>query len=410
MNPILKISGDQTVYNFNNNQELHWPGTLETGTRLEPVAKPVFNPTFELRQGEKIFTIGSCFARNIEKRLTELGFNVPATKVKIPYDEYMQGFMKGKKLPELALPNSLLNKYVPFSILNELNWVFEDGVEYPFEDAILEVSDGLFYDPHVSFTHPAPKEIVLSHRKLVMDSMRELLDSRVVIITLGLVEAWWDHKTKLYYNSTPPISVVERDPNRFELHHLSYEQILSAFKSIYNILAKYCVPDFKILLTVSPVPLARTFSDQDILCVNTYSKSLLRAVAQQVFYDYENVDYFPSYESIMLSERGLTWRNDQRHVKDDMVGLNIQRMTECYLPATKSKTSEFDYNPSEGYVPYGSMMNKIKSIEKNIQEAENNDLLIQVYERQLRDLELAYNRVQSTNTRYLNQINDLMGI
>jgi hypothetical protein len=38
-------------------------------------------------------------------------------------------------------------------------------------------------------------------------------------------------------------------------------------------------PERKVIITVSPVALSRTFSDSDVITANTESKSILRAVA-----------------------------------------------------------------------------------------------------------------------------------
>ncbi len=38
-------------------------------------ADPSFKPSFMLEPGQRIFTIGSCFARGIERTLAERGFD-----------------------------------------------------------------------------------------------------------------------------------------------------------------------------------------------------------------------------------------------------------------------------------------------------------------------------------------------
>ena len=45
----------------------------------------------------------------------------------------------------------------------------------------------------------------------------------------------------------------------------------------------------------------RTFTDHDVITANMYSKSVLRTVAGGVAAANRNVDYFPSYESVMLT-------------------------------------------------------------------------------------------------------------
>lgn len=67
--------------------------------------------------------------------------------------------------------------------------------------------------------------------------------------------------------------------------------------------------------TVSPVPLYLTFSGEDIIVANTYSKSVLRAVCNAVENSRKRVDYFPSYEAVTLSTRFIL-EKDRRYVKN----------------------------------------------------------------------------------------------
>ena len=71
---------------------------------------PVITPSFELTPGGKIFTIGSCFARNIEEHMQRLGFEIPMLKFRVPAEEWG------------ARANGILNKYTPAAIFQEIDW------------------------------------------------------------------------------------------------------------------------------------------------------------------------------------------------------------------------------------------------------------------------------------------------
>ena len=43
-----------------------WPAGWDD-PRLEPLVSPSFKPSFSIRSDDKIFCMGSCFARNIEE-------------------------------------------------------------------------------------------------------------------------------------------------------------------------------------------------------------------------------------------------------------------------------------------------------------------------------------------------------
>jgi hypothetical protein len=70
------------------------------------------------------------------------------------------------------------------------------------------------------------------------------------------------------------------------------------------------------VLSVSPVPLEATATDNDVVVANLESKSLLRAVAGPVSREFDNVHYFPSYEFAMYYD---IFEEDGRHVTREAV-------------------------------------------------------------------------------------------
>ena len=66
---------------------------------------PSVEPSFSLTQGQSVFTIGSCFARNVEGVLLEKGFSVPTAAFTAPNDEAP------------CQPNRVLNQYNPGTML-----------------------------------------------------------------------------------------------------------------------------------------------------------------------------------------------------------------------------------------------------------------------------------------------------
>jgi len=87
-------------------------------------------------------------------------------------------------------------------------------------------------------------------------------------------------------------------------------------------LLKSINPKAKMLLTVSPVPLNATASDDHVLVASTRSKSVLRSVAGDIAEDESDVFYFPSYEVISSHPgRGMFFEPDLRNVNDAGVKL-----------------------------------------------------------------------------------------
>jgi len=298
-----------------------WPKRNDDN-RVEPVALPDFKPAFSLSVGEKLFTIGSCFARHIEATLQRLGF------------EFVVRRLSADPLFSGDVNVNVLNKYTPNSILNELQWALEpERGPYPDPIGYLELGPDQWIDVNMHQAPAVPLEIARRRRQLALENAWSVKECRVVVITPGLIEAWWDAEAKYYVNETPPVSFMKKHPDRFQLHVLTYDEVVRAFAEIHALLSRHLRPDFWILSTVSPVPLSTTFRNDDVMVANTYSKSVLRAATDEFRSRYRNVGYFPSYESVILSHRDIAWRDDLIHPTHEIIEVNMFRMVERYIEA-----------------------------------------------------------------------------
>ena len=320
--PLLVLPAAEAVKRARNSAS-RWPRSAETqANRLMPLAQPDFSPSFRIGKEELIFTVGSCFARNIEKQLILEGYNVAANRFRPPAET---GFK--------ADPDALLNRYVIYAIANELRWGLGHGK--PFRERYyVQLDKDQWFDPHLhpSIT-PSPLEAVIQRREAVRRYMALAGQARVVIVTLGLAEAWYDAKNSLYLNGVLPPRAREREPDRFQFHLLDYQQILDCLNYIHILLQHYGHPEVRLLVTVSPVAMNTTFAGGEVLTANTYSKAVQRAAVEAFVRSHANVDYFPSYESVVLSDRRRAWRADQAHASDEIVRLNVLRMVEAYAAA-----------------------------------------------------------------------------
>jgi hypothetical protein len=223
------------------------------------------------------------------------------------------------------------NKYNTFSIYNELRWSLDPEAECPRE-SIVDLGNGLFLDPHVNPSLPlTDAEETWQRRSLIQLVNQRIAQCRVVIVTLGLIEVWRDIVTDTFLNSTPPLAALQRYPDRYEFHVTDFFENLANLEKIHALLERFGQRDVQIVVTVSPVPLMASFSTEDIVLANTYSKSLLRTVAQQWVATHQNVHYFPSYEIVLNSDRGATWEQDLRHVKGKVANHIMDIFLNTYL-------------------------------------------------------------------------------
>ena len=266
---------------------------------------PKIEPKFKLRLENKFYAIGSCFARGIENALTKRGITVESAA-----REFARFQPVNKEVSGLGFTN----KYNTFSILNELRWALEPEAVFPME-SIAQVTESTWSDPHTTPTlELAGLEETLERRSLMQTVTRRIVNCQTVIITLGLVEVWLDLQADVYLNRTPVRSLRMTQPDRYEFHLTGFAENWTNLEAIYALLSRYGHPDVHIVITVSPVPLMTTFSTMDVVVANTYAKSLLRAVAQEWAAVHDNVDYFPSYEIVLNSDRAAAWQADLRHV------------------------------------------------------------------------------------------------
>ncbi|MDD2759957.1 MAG: GSCFA domain-containing protein [Methylomonas sp.] len=319
--PLLQYSSSIANKNLRSNRACLWPDGRKSSERLDGLVKVSLNPGFNFSKSDKIFTIGSCFAREIEKYVSELGFDVPALNINIPAEERVS-----------KTANDILNKYSVHSMENELQWAFH-GNDIPPCDFYLNAGNGLWHDAQmVPNLVPASLDRVIERRQMVMDLMRDIPNCRIVVITLGLAEAWFDKKSQIYLNGIPPKFAIDQEPDRFVLNIITYEEILESLERIHKILSEHGHPDFKMLITVSPVPFKSTFSGKDALIANTYSKSVQRAAAEFFTSQHNNVDYFPSYEIVTLTERKYAYELDNIHVTFNTVGHIMTTVIKYYCP------------------------------------------------------------------------------
>jgi hypothetical protein len=97
---------------------------------------------------------------------------------------------------------------------------------------------------------------------------------------------------------------------------------------------------FKILLTVSPVPLTATASGKHVLVSTVHSKSMLRSVAGQLAANKPHIDYFPSYELVTNPKLHSTSFSDNlRSVRDE----TVQSVMSHFFEEHKSHLSFSNY-------------------------------------------------------------------
>lgn len=301
------------------NPQRRYPAPDRGGARLYPLAAPAPRPTFTMTTDDTVFTIGSCFARSVETALIDAGLTVLSQEDDLGPVGDSRGFT----------PN-FFNKYTIPSILNDLTWALEDdpgAVLYPLGNGFADLQLGM---AKLDF----PRADIEDFRTRYLDVMRRIVDADVVIVTLGYVEVWRDTHTGFALNIAPPGALIKAHPDRFTFEVLDHDAVLQGLRDLHSLLVKHRTKPLRMLITVSPVPLLSTFRDMDVLLANTYSKSVQRAAVESFTAQTPGVDYFPSYETVTLSDPATAWTSDDyRHVAPPMVAHIMEAVIRAYIGA-----------------------------------------------------------------------------
>ena len=233
-----------------------------------------------LRAGDEIMVLGSCFADEIGRRLSECGMDVCV--------------------------NPFGTLYNPVSVCNSISRL-QCGVPFTREDCVeMGAGAGLVcsFSHHTSFARPTP-EAFLEHANAALETASARWKSASkVLITLGT--AWcWRHLPEGEIVS----NCLKRPAGEFSRERLTVPQTAALLKSLVQ---RY--PDKFFVFTVSPI---RHLSDG--AHGNQVSKSILLLALEEVCAAFpDRTAYFPAYE-ILLDEL-----RDYRFYAEDMVHPSLQ--------------------------------------------------------------------------------------
>ena len=289
---------------------------------------PVTTPRFTFTSDTKIATAGSCFAQHIARYLQTVGSNYFVTEPghpKLPSSirlDYNYGTFTarfGNIYTSSQLVQLFDRAYGRFNPA-EQPWGSGDGLIDPFRPAI---QPGGF----------ATQAEFDRDREAHFAAVRHMFESLdVFVFTLGLTEGWRTKEDGAMLPVCPGCGAGGTfDPDRYEFVNEKVSDVVENLDGLI-VRLKAVNPDAKILLTVSPVPLIATYSGKHVLSATSYSKSVLRAAAGEIYDRHSHVDYFPSYEIITGAyNRGAYFGEDLRSVEEAGVRHVMKQMFKHYL-------------------------------------------------------------------------------
>lgn len=276
----------------------------------------MYTKKFEIAPSSSVATAGSCFAQHISRYLRAAGYNV----------------MDAEPGPTNVDPELLREhgygvysaRYGNIYFVRQLLQLAQEALSASVREDIAWRRGDRWFDalrPAVEPEGLASAAHVVRQREEHLAAVRSVLtDSDVLVFTLGLTEGWEDIESGLVYPTAPGTIAGDYDPDRYRFHNFDVAEIVQDF-SEFRTLVQSVNPGLKFLLTVSPVPLAATATDDNVLVATTYSKAVLRAAAGMLASEFDDIDYFPSYEIVTSHAPGNEpFDQTGRNVRPETVG------------------------------------------------------------------------------------------
>lgn len=264
-----------------------------------------------LRKSDKIATGGSCFAQHIGNNLAARGAAFMDMELAPPV---FSSTAEARKCGYGVFSCRYGNVYTTRQLLQ----LFDEahGSRTPVEQ--VWEKEGRFYDalrPSVDPVGQDSPETVLALRSQHLAAVRKMFAALdVFVFTMGLTEGWESTRDGTMFPVAPGTIAGAYNPDRHVFRNLRATEIRADLLAFWERL-RTVNPDARVLLTVSPVPLAATATENHVLVATTYSKSVLRAVAGELAEEVADIHYFPSYEIISSHPaRGMFFEPDLRNV------------------------------------------------------------------------------------------------
>lgn len=270
------------------------------------------------KSASKIVSLGSCFAIEVAKHLQKNGYRYLVTEPNL---------IPGTELHQFSARWGTI--FNAFGFLQVVSWAF--GFDRP--PLVCYDTGRTIRDPFREDVEYTPEEaadlagVWEAHLKC---SRAALQEADIVILTVGLNEVFQYLPTGHYLHRTP----WGLNPALWTKSILTVDQNYQTLKTGIERLRQHN-PEVQIIISVSPVPLARTFRrDVHVAAATMHSKAVLRTAVEALCATVPGVHYMASFETVMYPGLGITaWSPDERHVSDEIVGKVMRLFDEQFCGA-----------------------------------------------------------------------------
>jgi GSCFA family len=297
-----------------------------------PECRPFAETPFRIGRSTRLASAGSCFAQRIAAALKAEGYSYLVTEPGGPFLPAAARESLGYGLYSARYGNV----YTSAQLLQLFQRAF--GVFAP-DEPFWQNGQGRVVDPFRPLVHQggfATEAEALADRARHLEAVRRMFgELDVFIFTLGLTEHWRSRATGAVYPAAPGCGLGGRfDAGLHVFHNSTVAEVVAEMGAFVTALAEVN-PAARVILTVSPVPLAATYTGQHVLQATSHSKAVLRVAAQDLCDAFPRLAYFGSYEIVTATgDSAAAFAADRRSVSDRAVAHVIACFREQFLEGT----------------------------------------------------------------------------
>jgi GSCFA family len=274
-----------------------------------------------------IGSAGSCFAIEIARALQEQEFNYVITE---RADDTSTGVFVDNYTAGDQYAHGSFNSGIQFNTMNFRHLAEKAFGSRDFKRLVVEQKST---SGHTYYMDPYREDIFFTSEQAYADdyhkhrnAIREALSQcEVFILTPGLNECW----------ELKDGTVMARNP-RLATYPYAKHKTLTVAENVENLefffnTVKQHNPNFKLILSLSPVPFLATgrAETHHVIEANCHSKATLRVAIDEVVQNNADIYYLPSYEYVSYCSQ-KPWMEDDRHVQRDTVRQIIQMFSEIF--------------------------------------------------------------------------------
>jgi hypothetical protein len=258
---------------------------------------PVVAAPFRIGAGDKVATLGSCFAQHLSRMLAQDGFTFLVA-------ERFTGAPGTTDEGYGVFPARFGNLYTARQLLQLFDRAY--GLFRP-RDRWWKGRGGGVIDPFRSRIQAGgfgSVEALEADRVRHLAAVRKMFEAcDVLVFTFGLTEYWAAAGDGAVFPLAPGAASPEPPEGPYRFGNFSVAEVV---RDVEAFLDRFLSVNrsARILLTVSPVPLVATHEDRHVLVSTVASKSILRAAVEEVCRAHPEIGYFPSYEIVTGPQAG----------------------------------------------------------------------------------------------------------